>query len=199
MKRFQTKKRRKKYTWIVLFIIFIVLFSLLSMFNLNKNVGDSIILLLEKEEFNKINFVNYFFNNLYNSSMFLKKDEIINNYDNTIKINGHEKVLQLLEENLKKIGINSQIDQNPFIKILLKNEDNVITVKNKTYFKFKVFLPQNYYKYKELINEKYQDFIIDIAENDELIIEINGSINNLENLRNSTEIVSLIIYNLLGD
>ena len=192
MKRFRTKKKYK-YQWIFLFGLFLLLFSLLSLLNLQSNLSDKLFVFWDKKEFDKITSFNNYLGKLINLYSFNEKKVLALNTNIQITINGDEEIVSYVRNNLKRLGITSQITNNPLITIILNNDDETSFYEHKEYAKIKLTLPV---KLKEKIT-RYTE-LIDIYEGKGIIFQINSSKDN-EIIKNSTEIVSLIIYDILGD
>ena len=267
MKKFKFK-RSNYYKKIIIFILFIVIFILLSMIKLTKSNPKLINYLLKEIDNNKINLFTSKLDNLLNTYYFNEDKVIVNkeikpiiylyNTHNKEKYNDNTSiyiVTKSLKNNLEKLGIKTIQNESKTSDYLdtslsyyeisrnyiLNNKDKyniayfidihrdsvtdtTITINNKKYAKilFVLGLDNPNYKENKKVLEKMNDYLnknyygisrgiyekkgsgVDGVYNQDLgsnviLIEIGGINNNYEETNNSTEIISLMLYHILGD
>lgn len=277
MKRFKTKKQinyKNKWLLVIFIILFLCFFIWISLVKLNNSHSSLMNLLLKNTRFNQtktslFQSIPRNLNFLLKTSSFYEKNAIVYG-DNIPKIylyNTHDteeyfdkkKVTdasKALESNLKKLGINTLVEErhpsdflhtgigyydisknfingvkdkypniNYFIDI---HRDSVVNttviINNKKYAKilFVLGLDNNNYQNNKIILEKMNKYLNDnypgiskgilekkgkdvngvynqdIGEN-VLLIELGGIENNIDEVYNSTEIIALMLYHMLGD
>lgn len=275
MKRFKTRKKFnfKKQIYIVLsIIIFLLIFILISLHNFETNHKSLVNFFLQNTNFQKDNNYNQFLFNLdYLIPTYTFKEEkrlIYHNEDPLIYLyNTHDKeaykdkktvydACNLLADNLKKIGINSLVEEQKtsdfidtgldyydisrkFLKQVMEKYNNIkyyidihrdsvddikVTINNKNYAKVLFVLGKDQANYQEnkkimekmnsFLNNNYKGISKGILEksgnkvngvynqdmsSNVLLIEIGGKENNIEEVNNTTEVLSLMLYSLLND
>lgn len=272
MKKFKTKKRNKKIFLVFFVLLCLLLFIWLSFKKLSNNYNNFINLLLDNTNFNKKNefklpsipsSINLLFNDkfLAKEKLVLKNDReyiyIYNTHD-TEKYHDNTTVLdtsKMLSNNLKKLGINSIVEEDKvsnykylglgnyeiskkFI-LNMKDKENIlyyvdihrdsvnnttIEINNKKYAKvmFVLGLENPNYLENKKIMEKMHNYLnknypgiskgiyekqgkkVDGVYNQDIdknviLIEVGGIENNYEEIHNSTEILALMFYYILGD
>ena len=213
MKKFKSRRKINYYriiSYIVAATIFIIFFIWVSFQKLEDSHSDFIKLVMNYSGEKK----NYLFDldNLISLPIFIDNKTTIKNKQVYFHEDSSPKILSLLKSNLRKLGIeiinsnrnNSRedlfyikegniqdivdVDGKKYAKILLTvDNDSKVLKKIKNYF------DDNYSKVLQNIVNKNNEFDKNI-----ILIEV-GSNNGIDAINNSTEIISLMIYNLVGD
>ena len=227
MKKFKFKNNYRKYRIIVLFIIFLIIFVILSSIKLDKsNLKIINYLLKDISPTENINMLTSNLNNILGTYYFKENNMIINNNRKPIiYLYNKNNIAVNLKNNLEKLGIEVILDNNKindyqnidyFIDIDYSNSEETIIINNKPYAKIQFIQNSNEDLNEQILltmhnylDKKYhgiskgivkQDNIYEkYKENNVIIFKIYGKDNNYEEINNSTEIVSLMIYHILYD
>lgn len=220
--------KHKNTTLFILFIIFIILFILLSNIKLDKsNLKIINYLLKDISPTENTNLLTSNLNNMLVTHYF-KHDNIItdNNHKPLLFLYNKGDISLDLKSNLEKLGmeviledsdkINEYNNIDYFIDIDYSNKNDTTTINSKKYAKITFLLDLNnpnadknkslLLKMHNYLEEKYSGISMGIIneeksynKNNIIHLKIGGTNNNYNEVNNSTEIVSLMLYHVLYD
>ena len=222
MKRFKTRKKYNKKWLIIGMLLFFILFIWISFYELKTNNEKYVTFLLSDAKIlrrdKKILPITSNLDLLLKKCFFSNKNNISYNILPTLHLQiNNEKdsvsmlTLDLLKKNFKKVGINTsnEKDTSYYVKIELnKKKAEDININGKIYATLSFVLNNDYYRKDVDIMDKYlknnyngiSTGINFIEDNDINNITIKMNYNdNIQNIKNSTEIIALMFYHLFGD
>ena len=212
MKKFKFKKKKNNYIIILLFVLFIIVFILLSKIRLTKSNTKFIKYLLTDislEEKN-INLLTSNLNIILNTYYFKENNDLVVTNNRVVYLYNSD-ISNYLKQNLEKLNIDVTSDNSNkyigyYINIENGNNDSTMKINDKEYSKIDLIVNNRNIieKIKKCFDKKYQDLFSFIFENnsslynkDTITFKINSK--NKETINNSTEIVSLLLYYILGE
>ena len=204
MKKFQTKRKKNYFFPLILILCFVILFIVLSFCKLKNNYDDLIMAFWNNNEISLIK-KNINIGNMLKLLNFKKEKQLVyeEKKNNIILLECESDIESDLINNLSKLGIkaihkNESGNYKYILKVIEYNNNDVINVKKKNYNKMSIKLPTNMLpKIKDYLDNNFPNVIENYFSSEENIIEI--SLGKKNNGNNSTEIIALLMYYILGD